>query len=131
MKKSSYVKLSLFIVMAGVVWALLADRANAAWDCCGRSGCNAASQVNCPSVYQTAQCPDGTCCAPGGAGGGGGGNGGPGGCGCVAWKTQGGMLEWSVSEPFIILQLHDKPLWYDPPIGPKVSFELFCRQMVK
>jgi len=39
------------------------------------------------------------------------------------------MVDWSVSEPYIILQLHDKPLWYNPPIGPGVAFELFYRQI--
>ena len=34
------------------------------------------------------------------------------------------MATWWVSEPQINLRLEDEPLWYNPAIGPQISFKL-------
>ncbi len=39
------------------------------------------------------------------------------------------MPVWSISEPYISLQLQDEPLGYQPALGPRVSFHLFYREI--
>ena len=39
-----------------------------------------------------------------------------------------GMPVWQVSEPYISLWLKDEPLGYQPPLGPRVSFQLSYNQ---
>jgi len=43
-------------------------------------------------------------------------------CGAV------GMPQWSVSEPFTTLWLHDEPLGYQPAVGPRVALQLAFKQ---
>jgi len=42
-----------------------------------------------------------------------------------------GMPVWRVSEPYINLWLEDEPIGYQPPLGPRVSFQLSYKQRLE
>lgn len=61
-------------------------------------------------------CKDGQCCgAPGGPGGGN---------GCSSGKCAFGAPSWWVNMINLNLVVEDIPLWYDPPLGPSVHFQI-------
>lgn len=48
--------------------------------------------------------------------------------GCGEDSKPRGMAKWAVTEPFLSLQLHDIPLWYQPSVGRPVEFGLYYNQ---